>query len=313
MPEPLLDSLWRGILDAADPVRIRFAIKGLFLLMLVLCIFVFIGAKLASDLGRDVVSAVGLVFTFIANGVFVLGLAHLTARGRSRNAEATPLAAAFSNFSAAAGTPTLFAAAVALLLLVESVFFSLGRVGSLGEVLVSLAFMPVVLLNAGLLLASGIGVWLGAAVAARRGIGAVKSFKAAVALIRRNPRIVFPVYVAAFFLTGLLLYVVWMAMAFPVSLTLWTAQQAMPGYRLVLITGLPQFTMGAFGPFGAALTALASGAGVSSQLANLIFLCMALLVAAAAAAYPTVLLSEISMRICDAGGGSREEHSAATA
>jgi hypothetical protein len=157
-----------------------------------------------------------------------------------------------------------------------------------------------VLLNAGLLVLAAIGVWLGAAVSCTRKTGALGSFKSSLAIMRAHPRIIFPAYLAVFALTGLILFLVWTAMAFPVSLTLWTAQQATPGYELVLITGLPKFTMGALGPFGAALAALASGTSVSGQLANLVFLCMSLLVAAAAAAYPTVLLSEISMRISEA-------------
>jgi hypothetical protein len=302
MPEPLLASLWQGALEAADLTRIRYAVKGLFLLMLVLCIFVFLGAQTVSYTLRNVLSIVGLAFTFIANGIFVLGLAHLTARHRSRDQGAGPLAAALGNLSAAVGGPSLFAALVVCVLLAEVLFFGLGRLGSLGEVLVSLAFMPLVLLNAGLLVLAAIGVWLGAAVASARGSGAFGTFRLSVGILRANPRIIFPAYLAVFALTGITLFVVWTAMAFPVSLTLWTAQQATPGYQLVLITGLPKFTMGALGPFGAALAALASGSSVSAQLANLIFLCMALLVAAAAAAYPTVLLSEISLRICDVDG-----------
>ena len=302
MPEPLLASLWQATLEAADLTRIRYAVKGLFLLMLVLCIFVFLGAQTVSPTLRNGLSIVGLTFTFVANGIFVSGLAHLTSRSHSREQATGPLAAAFGNLSAAVGVPALFAAMVAAALFAEALFFGLGRLGSLGEVLVSLAFMPLVLLNAGLLVLAAIGIWLGAAVASRLGGGALGTFRDSLAILKANPRIILPAYLAVFALTGLILFVIWTAMAFPVSLTLWTAQQATPGYQLVLITGLPKFTMGAFGPFGAALAALASGTSVSAQLANLIFLCMALLVGAAAAAYPTVLLSEISMRICDAYG-----------
>ncbi|MFB3778188.1 MAG: hypothetical protein ACE141_11270 [Bryobacteraceae bacterium] len=300
MPEPLLTSLWQATLEAADLARIRYAIKGLFLLMLVLCIFVFLGAQTVLPTLRNVLSVIGLLFTFIANGIFVLGLAHLTARTRSCATGSGPLAAAFANFPAAVGAPALFAALVVCVLFAEVVFFSLGRLGSLGEVLISLAFMPLVLLNAGLLVVAAAGVWLAAAAACTRHTGAWGSFTSSLGTMRASPRVIFPAYLSVFAMTGLILFLVWTAMAFPVSLTLWTAQQATPGYELVLITGLPKFTMGALGPFGAALAALASGTSVSGQLANLVFLCMSLLIAAAAAAYPTVLLSEISMRISEA-------------
>jgi len=294
MIDTLLTTAQTGIRSAADPERLRFAAKGVFAGLLTFCIMVFLAMQMATAQGRNLLLILALAAAFAIHGVFVLGLAHLTARERSSSKEASPLSAALSNLGAAVGAPALFAGVLVAALVVEIVLFLFGRVDALGPVVVSVVFVPAVVLNAVLLLAVVAANWLGAAVAAARGTAARTTFLSVVALLRSHPTTILPLFLAGFAAIGLTLIAVGMLVGVALSLTMWAAQQAVPVYLLAMITGVPQLLAGQFaGLFGEAT-------GISIQLANLIFLATAIAAIAAVTAYPAVLFSEVSMRICDA-------------
>ncbi|MGB9609766.1 MAG: hypothetical protein ACPL7M_02245 [Bryobacteraceae bacterium] len=281
-------------------LRLKYAAKGLLAVMLLFRVLAFLALQMATTQGRNVVLIIAVAAAFSGYGIFVLGLAHLTARERSWSSVASPLSAALSNVGTAVGTPALFVGVLVGMLFVEALLFSLGRVESFGEIAVSLLFMPAVILNGLLLLAIATAVWLGAALAAFRGTTAGATFKTAVSLLRAHAKAILSVYLAGFLATGLFLFAVWTMLSVALSLTLWTAQRAIPSYQIAMITGLPQLVLGALGSLGNIASALGGGTSVSMQIANLVFLVTVLSVVAVVAAYPAVLFSEVSMRICDA-------------
>lgn len=303
MQQPLKDLqsiLLKSAESAADPVRLKYAAQGNFLVALFSTMLIFFATQMSTEQARSTLFLLGLAITFMMTGILILGMAYMTAEanaGRPPRTKTEVLVYSLSNFSGAVGAPALFMGGVVLALFLEALLFSIGKIDSFGEIFVALLFMPFLLINVGLGACALVGLWLGAAAVVGQGVGGWAAFKSVAQLLRAHAVRIVPFFLFLFLLTALFASLYWFAIAVSFSITLWTAQTAVGGMRLALVTGLPQMILGALGPFGGVMSGWMGGSSLSMQLASLIFLSLFLLVAAGAAAYPFVFLSQAAYMI----------------
>jgi hypothetical protein len=187
-----LDLIFRALDVALDYRKLGLAFLGLLLVGLVGAGFVWISAQVSADsavlgiaIGLLGLVAVWLAITFVVAALSRLSLVEL--KEGTRGAVREALGFAGQHFLAFLFSPLLLVVGLALVLVAESILLLIGRVEYVGEVVVSLAFLPLALLNLGLIVVAWFGTALTFPVVADQGGGVRDTLAYVLAVVRRVP------------------------------------------------------------------------------------------------------------------------------
>lgn len=260
-PAASLDLLFRALDVALDRRKLALTTLGFLVVGIVGALFFWILAQVGLD-SAIVGAAIGLVGAILLWCILTFVTATLTrlifqelsegTRGNVRQA----LQYASQHFLTFLLSPLVLVIGLVLVLAVESIFLLVGRVEYVGELVVSLAFLPLVALNLGVILVAVFGTALTYPIVADRGGGIRDTISCVLALVRRAPGRL----VAYMVLTGLTSLLMFIPVFYLISAALYTTSALTrlgmdPNKFSVVVSGLP-LDIGnlipalAFGSFG---------------------------------------------------------------
>jgi hypothetical protein len=173
-----------------DSCKIVFAIGGLFVVGGVTGLLSFIGQEVDSDPVATALLVLAALAAWILSNLVYGTVAKMSYDdlGRRPNHGWLPaLGYAARHLPALLFSPLALLIAIALVLVVEGLVLMVGHVPYLGELWVSLLFLPLVVLNLFLILLGYLGVWLVPAVVAGEGGGIWATLRCVQQAVRRAP------------------------------------------------------------------------------------------------------------------------------
>ncbi|HSJ57864.1 MAG TPA: FHA domain-containing protein [Anaerolineae bacterium] len=177
---------------ALDPHKIGLAFAGLLLSMLVTAFFLWVMREAAAvsaalEIGTGLVGAgcVWLLLAFTAGTLSRLALAEL-GEGR-RVAVRAALHYTMQNLLSFLLSPLLLLLGIVLVIVAEGILLLVGRIDTVGEIVVALAFLPLVLLNLGLLIIAMFGTGLTFPIVADRGGSTIDTLRQVLRFVRHVP------------------------------------------------------------------------------------------------------------------------------
>ena len=198
-------------------------------------------------------------------------------------------------------TGLTLALAVLAVFLVEVILMLLGRIPYLGELLASLAFLPLTIINAFVILVVAVGSWLIYPVIAAEGTGVVGTIRRVVELVRRSPgQIVAYIAIALIavaFASWIIFAIGYGGIAMTTGATLAGAGQRMSAMFGNIFSGMmsPYSMMSPYGyyrqygvPFTMTIAQIIYGIGLAGFFALLISFPAVLMMSAATATYLNV-------------------------
>lgn len=187
-----LDLIFQAIDVVLDPKKLGLALLGFLLASLVGAIFFWLFGRVFLDspvigivLGLMGTILLWIVFVFLMSTITRLILTELLTgeQGTIRKA----LQYAIRHLAASLFSPLVLTIGLLLIMVAEGVILLLGRIDYLGEVVVSLLFLPLVLLNLAILVVAVFGTVLTFPVIADRGSGILDTVSTVLTILRRRP------------------------------------------------------------------------------------------------------------------------------
>ncbi|GAB4506527.1 MAG: hypothetical protein Kow00123_06650 [Anaerolineales bacterium] len=307
MKDKGLTLILKAIDVSLDVQKLLAAVAGLAATLGVAAFLAFLGSR---------TGAAGLfLFTLLAFIAVWVGLSllygmitrmsylHLT-RGQAGSWQEA-LGYALGHWASLMFTGLVMALAVLGVFLVEVIALLLGRIPYLGELLASLAFLPLTLLNAFALLVVIVGAWLIYPIIAAEGTGVVATIQRVVGLVRKSPGQIVAYIAIAAIVVGFASWVIF-GLGYGGALLTAGATVIGAGSRLGQIFGGSWPGMGMYGmpygfggmpyrvsvPFTMQLAQLIYAVGIAALVAILVAFPAVFVMSAATATYLTVAESE---------------------
>ena len=185
------DTILRSIDVALDRRKLGLAFGGVLAFILAGALFGFLGVTVSDEI---VISAIFLILGALASWVlyalFSGAIAHMSWQDLTQGVQPTAseaLAFGWRHIVSFLFSPLALLVLAVLIVVAEVLLLLLGRIPYLGELLVSLAFLPLVILNILLLIGLAAGMWLIFPVVAARGSGVIETLQRVVAIVRHSP------------------------------------------------------------------------------------------------------------------------------
>ncbi|UCG23410.1 MAG: hypothetical protein JSW55_14845 [Chloroflexota bacterium] len=203
----------RSIDVALDRRKLGLAFGGALAFILAGALFGFLGVTVSDEV---VVSAIFLILGALASWVlyalFSGAIAHMSWQDLTQGARPTAseaLAFSWSHIVSFLFSPLALLVLALLIIVIEVLLLLLGRIPYLGELLVSLAFLPLVVVNILLLIGLAAGMWLIFPIVAARGSGVVETLQRVVAIVRHSPLRLVTYFAIALIIVVFTLAVLW--------------------------------------------------------------------------------------------------------
>ena len=186
------DLILRAIDLSFDRRKLSLAILGAIATVIVGGVFVWIGNQLARDTGilallfylTGLIGAVATMAVF-SGAITRISYGDLVGQPVQRISEALSLS--LGRLPTLLLSPLLIVLGVAVAALIEALALLIGRIPILGELIVSIAFVPLVLFNAFLPIVVAVSVWLIFPIAIAENAGVIQAIQRTIELIRRAP------------------------------------------------------------------------------------------------------------------------------
>jgi len=278
-----------------DVRKLGVAVVGLAVTLGAAAFLSFLGSR-TGDAGLVFFSLLALIALWIGMSLVYgtitrLSYLHLT-RGDSGSWR-DALGYALSHLASLMFTGLVLAFAMLGVFLVEVILLLFGRIPYLGELIASLAFLPLTLVNAFVLLVITVGSWLIYPTIAAEGTGVVGTIQRVVGLVRRSPG-----QVVAYIAIGIIAvgFASWILLGLGYGGAVFTAIVTMigAGSRIGRIFGIWPGMGGYMSPYGMGWTPYRASVPFTMQLAQLIYAVGIAGLVAILAAFPVVFLMSVA-------------------
>ncbi|MBN1658495.1 MAG: FHA domain-containing protein [Anaerolineae bacterium] len=216
-----LDLFFQAFDVALHPRKLGVAFAGLLLSMVVSAFFLWVlreagevSAALEIGMGLVGIGCVWLIYTLTAGTISRLVLVEL---GQAQRIDVrAALRYTVQNLLTFLLSPLLLLMGIVLVVVIEGILLLIGRIEAIGEIVVALAFLPLVLLNLGLLVVAMFGTTLTFPIIADRGGSIADTLRRVLGFVRHTPaRLIGYTLVAA--LVSLFLFLVAFYLIFTAS------------------------------------------------------------------------------------------------
>lgn len=247
------DLILRAIDLSFDRRKLLLAILGAVATVVVGGLFVWIGTQLARDAGIlallfYMVGLIGAVATMTVFSGAITRISYGDLIGQPVRSAGEALSAALGRLPTLLLSPLLMFLGVGAVLLIEALALLLGRIPILGELIVSIAFVPLVLFNAFLLIVVAVSAWLIFPIAIVENAGIIQAIQRTIELTRRAPGRIMLYLVMAGVLSIIIVVGVGLLLLLAYSLTLTLTVSSM-SFERAMQMGLSNFAF-LMGPFG---------------------------------------------------------------
>jgi hypothetical protein len=207
------DTIMKSIDVALDRRKLGLGFAGALSFILVGALFGFLGVTVSDEVAVSVIffilGALGawVLYALFSGAIARMSWQDLNQGHRPKASEA--LAYSWSHILSFLFTPLALLILALLIIVVEVLLLLLGRIPYLGELLVSLAFLPLVVINILLLIGIATGMWLIFPIIAARGSSVIETLERVVAIVRRSPMRLVTYFVLASIIVIFTLIVLW--------------------------------------------------------------------------------------------------------
>ena len=185
------DTIMRSIDIALDRRKLGLAFGGALAFIIAGALFAFLGIAVSDEIAVSVIFFIlGAIASWVLYALFSGAITHMSwqdlTQGRRPSASES-LAFSWSNILSLLFSPLALVLLGVLFLVVEVLILFLGRIPYLGEILVSLAFLPLVIINMLLIIGVVAGTWLIFPIIAAKGSGVVETLERVISIVRHSP------------------------------------------------------------------------------------------------------------------------------
>lgn len=247
------DLILRAIDLSFDRRKLSLAILGAIATVIVGGVFIWIGNQLARDTGIlamlfYLVGLIGAVATMAVFSGAITRISYGDLIGQPMHRISEALSLSLGRLPTLLLSPLLIVLGVAVAVLIEALTLLIGRIPILGELIVSIAFVPLVLFNAFLLIVVAVSVWLIFPIAIAENAGVIQAIQRTIELVRRAPGRIMLYLIMSALLSILVVAGAGLLLVSAYSLTLTLTVSSM-SFERAMQMGLSNFAF-LLGPFG---------------------------------------------------------------